>query len=77
MDGGVRRGGDVLKALALGATAIMIGRPYMWALGAFGQDGVQRVVELLHGELGCAMGLAGTPTVAAVDRSLIRAAWKA
>jgi isopentenyl diphosphate isomerase/L-lactate dehydrogenase-like FMN-dependent dehydrogenase len=77
MDGGVRRGGDVLKALALGATAILIGRPYMWALGAFGQDGVQRVVELLHGEFGCAMGLAGTPDVKSIDRSLIRAAWKA
>ncbi len=77
MDGGIRRGGDVLKAMALGATAILIGRPYMWALGAFGQDGVQRVVELLHGEFGCAMGLAGTPDVASIDRSLIRAAWKA
>ncbi len=78
MDGGVRRGGDVLKALSLGATAILIGRPYMWALGAFGQEGVQRVVELLWGELGCAMGLAGTPDVAAVDRNLITPAlWKA
>ncbi len=77
MDGGVRRGGDVLKALSLGATAILIGRPYMWALGAFGQEGVQRVVELLWGEFGCAMGLAGMPSIQAVDGKLIRRAWKA
>lgn len=77
MDGGVRRGGDVLKALSLGATAILIGRPYMWALGAFGQEGVQRVVELLWGEFGCAMGLAGMPSIQAVDGKLIRRAWRA
>ena len=59
VDGGIRRGGDVIKALALGARAILIGRPFLWGLAAFGQDGVQRVVELLHGELRIALGLSG------------------
>lgn len=76
VDGGIRRGGDVLKALGLGATAILIGRPYLWGLGAFGQEGVQRVVELLVGELRTALGLSGFPRASAVDRSLIRPAWK-
>ena len=77
VDGGVRRGGDVVKALGLGATAILIGRPYLWGLGAFGQEGVQRVVELLRGELRVALGLSGSPTAGEIDRSLIRRAWKA
>ncbi len=76
VDGGIRRGGDVLKALALGATAILIGRPYLWGLGAFGQEGVQRVVELLHGELRVAMGLSGMASLDKIDRSLVRRAWK-
>ena len=75
VDGGVRRGSDVLKALALGARAILIGRPYMWGLGAFGQEGVQRVIELLHGELRIALGNAGQTSVSNLDRSLIRRAW--
>ena len=77
VDGGIRRGGDVVKALALGAKAILIGRPFLWGLAAFGQDGVQRVVELLQGELRIALGLSGAATVAALDRSFIRPAWKA
>lgn len=77
VDGGIRRGGDVIKALALGAKAILIGRPFLWGLAAFGQEGVQRVVELLHGELRIALGLAGAGTLKALDRSLIRPAWKA
>jgi isopentenyl diphosphate isomerase/L-lactate dehydrogenase-like FMN-dependent dehydrogenase len=72
MDGGLRRGSDVLKALALGARAILIGRPYVWGLAAFGQVGVQRVVEMLRAELVVSMGLAGKPTVASIDRSLVR-----
>ncbi|MBI3665238.1 MAG: alpha-hydroxy-acid oxidizing protein [Acidobacteria bacterium] len=71
MDGGIRRGGDIMKALGLGAKAILIGRPYYWGLAAFGQVGVQRVVELLHAELRVAMGLAGIPNVASIDRSLV------
>lgn len=55
LDGGVRRGTDVLKALALGATAVGIGRPYIWGLGAYGQQGVDRVLELLNNELQLAM----------------------
>jgi 4-hydroxymandelate oxidase len=76
VDGGIRRGGDVIKALALGAKAILIGRPFLWGLAAFGQDGVQRVVELLQGELRIALGLSGAGTVKNVDRSFIRPAWK-
>ena len=77
VDGGIRRGGDVIKALALGAKAILIGRPFLWGLAAFGQDGVQRVVELLHGELRIAVGLSGAGNLKAIDRSFIRPAWKA
>jgi 4-hydroxymandelate oxidase len=77
VDGGVRRGGDVIKALALGARAILIGRPYLWGLGAFGEEGVQRVIELLQGELRIALALSGAVNVkGAADRSLIRPAWK-
>jgi 4-hydroxymandelate oxidase len=76
VDGGIRRGGDIIKALALGATAILIGRPFLWGLAAFGQEGVQRVVELLHGELRIDLGLSGAGTLKALDRSFIRPAWK-
>ena len=55
VDGGVRRGTDALKALALGATAVGIGRPYIWGLGAFGQAGVERTLDLLNSELRLAM----------------------
>jgi isopentenyl diphosphate isomerase/L-lactate dehydrogenase-like FMN-dependent dehydrogenase len=72
MDGGIRRGTDILKAIALGARAILIGRPYVWGLAAFGQVGVQRVVELLRAELVLSMGLAGKPNLASIDRSLVR-----
>lgn len=71
MDGGIRRGSDILKALALGAKAILIGRPYLWGLAAFGQVGVQRVVELLQAELMVEMGEAGKPNLASIDRSLV------
>ena len=77
MDGGIRRGGDIIKAMALGAKAILIGRPYLWGLGAFGQEGVQRVIELLHGELRIALALSGAGSLSALNRSFIRPAWKA
>jgi isopentenyl diphosphate isomerase/L-lactate dehydrogenase-like FMN-dependent dehydrogenase len=77
MDGGIRRGGDIVKAAALGARAIMIGRPYLWGLGAFGQEGVQRVIELLHGELRTALALSGAGSLSALNRTFIRPAWKA
>ena len=71
MDGGIRRGTDVLKALALGARAVCIGRPYLWALAAAGQDGVRDVLRLLREELALAMALSGRPAVTAIDRSLV------
>jgi isopentenyl diphosphate isomerase/L-lactate dehydrogenase-like FMN-dependent dehydrogenase len=71
MDGGIRRGTDILKALALGARAVCIGRPYLWALAADGEDGVRSVLRLLREELALAMALSGRPTVAAIDRSLV------
>ena len=72
VDGGFRRGTDILKALALGAKAICIARPYLYGLAAFGQPGVERVIELLRTELALDMALAGVPDLAAIDRSLIR-----
>jgi len=60
VDGGVRRGTDVFKALALGATAVGVGRPYIWGLAAFGQSGVERVIDILNNELRLAMVGCGT-----------------
>src|SRR6516162_6325893 len=71
VDGGFRRGTDIFKALALGATAVGVGRPFLWGLGAFGQAGVDRVLEILQGELQLAMGNCGTRTVADINRSYI------
>lgn len=71
VDGGFRRGTDVFKALALGAKAAGVGRPFLWGLGAFGQAGVDRVIEILQGELKLAMGNCGTRTVADITRSYI------
>jgi len=71
VDGGIRRGTDVLKALALGARAVMIGRPYLYALGLFGAPGVKRVVDLLLMELSHAMALTGQLSVGAIDRGIV------
>ena len=71
VDGGFRRGTDVFKALALGAKAVGVGRPFLWGLGAFGQAGVERVLEILQGELRLAMGNCGTRTVADITRAYI------
>jgi 4-hydroxymandelate oxidase len=71
MDGGVRRGTDVLKALALGARAVLVGRPCLWGLAAAGEEGVARVLAMFRQELALAMALCGCPDVAAIDRSLI------
>lgn len=72
LDGGVRRGTDVVKALALGASAIGIGRPIVWGLAAAGEAGVARVLELLRDELAHALTLCGCATPAAVTRDLVR-----
>jgi 4-hydroxymandelate oxidase len=72
LDGGIRWGTDVLKALALGARAVLVGRPVLWGLAVDGQAGVKRVLELLRDELATAIALAGCPTVASIDRDLIR-----
>jgi 4-hydroxymandelate oxidase len=71
VDGGFRRGTDVFKALALGAKAVGIGRPFLWGLGAFGQAGVDRVIEIMQGELKLAMGNCGTRTVADITREYV------
>ena len=72
MDGGIRRGTDVLKALALGARAVLVGRPVLWGLAAGGEAGAVRVLEILRGELDLAMALAGAPTIAEITRDLVR-----
>ena len=71
VDGGVRRGADVFKALALGADAVGIGRPYIWGLASFGQEGVERVLDILQSELTGNMRQAGTRSVAEIDASHI------
>ena len=72
VDGGVRRGTDVVKALALGARAVLVGRPILWGLAAGGEAGVATVLRLLRDELDVAMALAGAPTVADITRDLVR-----
>jgi 4-hydroxymandelate oxidase len=71
MDGGVRRGTDVLKAMALGADAVMVGRPAAWGLAAEGEEGVAGVLELLHAEVENAMALTGCRTVSDIERDLV------
>ena len=71
LDGGVRRGSDVLKALALGARACLIGRPLVYGLGAGGEAGARRAVAILDQELNTAMGLAGCSAVSLLDRSWV------
>ena len=72
MDGGIRRGTDVLKALALGARAVLVGRPILWGLAANGAEGVHHVLEILRRELELSMALAGHPTLNSIDRSLVK-----
>lgn len=72
VDGGVRRGTDVLKALALGARAVLVGRPVLWGLAADGEAGAAWVLRHLRDELDLAMALAGAPTLADITRDLVR-----
>jgi 4-hydroxymandelate oxidase len=72
VDSGFRRGTDMVKALAMGATAVCIGRPYIWGLGAFGQEGVERVLELLRIELRAAMQQVGAPTIKHLVPAMVR-----
>src|SRR5207302_10642439 len=71
VDGGFRRGTDVYKALALGARAVGIGRPYIWGLSAFGQEGVERVLDMLRAELTLTMRQLGTPSVKQITRAAV------
>jgi isopentenyl diphosphate isomerase/L-lactate dehydrogenase-like FMN-dependent dehydrogenase len=72
LDGGIRRGTDILKALALGARAVLVGRPILWGLAVNGAEGVSQVLEILRAELELAMALTGRPTLDSVDRSLVK-----
>lgn len=71
LDGGVRRGTDVLKALALGARAVLVGRPVLWGLAVKGSQGVQHVLEILHDELELAMTLCGCADLASISAALL------
>ncbi len=72
IDSGFRRGSDVLKALALGADAVCLGRASRWGLGAFGEQGAQRVIEIVNAELKQAMAFAGVASLAKIDRSIVK-----
>ena len=71
VDGGIRRGTDILKAIALGASAVMVGRPVLHGLSAAGSTGVAHVLKILRTELEIAMALTGRPTLASIDRSVL------
>jgi 4-hydroxymandelate oxidase len=72
VDGGIRRGVDILRALALGANAVAIGRPVLWGLAAQGETGVERVLAILRHEFDLAMALAGCRSVGEITRDLLR-----
>lgn len=71
VDGGIRRGSDIVKAIALGAKACMIGRPHLWGLSVAGEEGVTHIVEILRQEMVRSMGLLGVESVGAISRDLI------
>jgi isopentenyl diphosphate isomerase/L-lactate dehydrogenase-like FMN-dependent dehydrogenase len=72
IDSGFRRGSDIVKALALGAQAVCIGRPYLWGLGAFGQPGVERVLGILRTETRTAMQQLGAPSLKDLTPAMVR-----
>jgi 4-hydroxymandelate oxidase len=71
VDGGIRRGTDIIKAIALGADAVLIGRPYLWGLGLAGAEGVRHAIEILRAELEIAMALVGRASLATLDRGVL------
>jgi len=70
-DSGIRRGSDIFKALALGASAVCVGRPYLWGLGAFGQPGVEKVMDILQSELKGVMQQMGASHIRAIESSMV------
>jgi 4-hydroxymandelate oxidase len=72
LDGGIRRGTDVLKSVALGARAVLVGRPILWGLAVNGSQGAAEILRLLQEELAYAMALSGRPTIRSIDRKLVR-----
>ena len=72
VDSGFRRGSDIVKALAIGARAVCIGRPYLWGLGAFGQPGVERVLGILRNETRTAMQQLGAPSLKDLTPAMVR-----
>ena len=72
VDSGFRRGSDVFKALALGARGVCVGRPYLWGLAAFGQPGVEAVLDILQEELELAMRMYGTPSIKQITPSHVQ-----
>jgi isopentenyl diphosphate isomerase/L-lactate dehydrogenase-like FMN-dependent dehydrogenase len=71
LDGGIRRGGDIVKALCLGARAVLIGRAYAYGLGAGGHAGVARAIDILRSDVTRTLKLLGCPSVAALDHSYV------
>ncbi|HEY6176201.1 MAG TPA: alpha-hydroxy acid oxidase, partial [Kofleriaceae bacterium] len=71
MDGGIRRGSDIVKAICLGARAVLIGRPYVYGLAMAGQAGVARALAILRADLERTLKLLGCPSIAALDRSYV------
>jgi isopentenyl diphosphate isomerase/L-lactate dehydrogenase-like FMN-dependent dehydrogenase len=76
VDGGFRRGTDIFKALAMGARAVGIGRPYIWGLSAFGQPGVERVLDILRRELDLVMRQCGTHSLKEITPACIGESWR-
>jgi 4-hydroxymandelate oxidase len=72
IDGGFRRGSDIMKALASGARAVLVSRPALWGLAAYGAEGVQTVLEMLQTELGRCVCQNGKSNISAVDRSVVK-----
>ena len=76
MDSGIRRGTDVLKALALGARAVLVGRPVMWGLAVGGDEGIRTMFEILRGELASAMNFVGVSTIGDIERDMVTLGWR-